>query len=148
MKVKAKDIPKAAFKTRYGHYEFLVMPFGLTNAPTVFIDLMNRVFKPFLNHFVVVFIDDILIYSRSKEKHEEHLRTVLGILKEKKLYAKLKKCEFWLNSMVFLRHVITKDGISMNTTTKWFRKGLNTLFIRSMKTVGALVNPNGITKNS
>ena len=114
MKVKAEDIPKTAFRTRYGHYEFLVMPFRLTNAPTAFMDLMNRVFKPFLDHFVVVFIDDILIYSRSKEKHEEHLKTVLGTLKEKKLYAKLKKCEFWLDSVVFLGHVITKDGISMD----------------------------------
>ena len=114
MKVKAEDVPKTAFRTRYGHYEFLVMPFGLTNAPAAFMDLMNRVFKSFLDQFVVVFIDDILIYSKSEEEHEEHLRVVLGILKEKKLYAKLKKCKFWLDSVAFLGHVITKEGISVD----------------------------------
>jgi hypothetical protein len=94
LKIKPDDVPKTAFQIRYGHYEFLVMPFGLTNAPTTFMDLMNRVFKPFLDQFVVVFIDDILIYSKSKEDHERHLRLVLQVLKEKKLYAKLKNCEF------------------------------------------------------
>ena len=91
MKIKTADVPKTAFYTRYGHYEFLVMPFGLTNAPAAFMDLMNRVFKPFLDKFVVVFIDDILIYSKSVEEHENHLRIVLQLLQEKKLYAKLKK---------------------------------------------------------
>ena len=87
------------------------MPFGLTNAPTAFMDLMNRVFHEYLDQFVIVFIDDILIYSKSQEEHEEHLRIVLQILRERKLYAKLKKSEFWLNQVVFLGHVISKDGI-------------------------------------
>ena len=88
LKVRAEDIPKTNFQTRYGHYEFLVMSFGLTNAPAAFMDLMNRMFRPYLDSFVIVFIDDILIYSRTKEEHEHHLRIVLGILKDKKLYAK------------------------------------------------------------
>ena len=94
LKVKEKDILKTAFRTRYGHYEFMVMPFGLTNAPAAFMDLMNRVFKDYLDKFVVVFIDDILIYSRSHDEHEQHLRLVLQRLKECKLYAKFNKCKF------------------------------------------------------
>ncbi|XP_028804288.1 uncharacterized protein LOC114759291 [Neltuma alba] len=99
VRIKAEDILKTAFRTRYGHYEFLVMPFGLTNAPVVFIDYMNRIFHPYLDQFVVVFIDDILVYSKSPEEHERHLRIVLGTLWEKQLYAKLNKCEFWLNEL-------------------------------------------------
>uniref|UniRef100_A0A2N9HRA9 RNA-directed DNA polymerase n=1 Tax=Fagus sylvatica TaxID=28930 RepID=A0A2N9HRA9_FAGSY len=114
LKIKSEDIPKTAFRTRYGHYEFLVMPFGLTNAPAVFMDLMNRVFHEYLDRFVIVFIDDILVYSKSLEEHEDHLRIVLQILRDKKLYAKLKKCEFWLNQVVFLGHVISKDGITVD----------------------------------
>ena len=94
MKIKGKDIPKTAFRTRYGHYEFLVMPFGLTNAPAAFMDLMNRVFHEYLDRFVIMFIYDILIYFKSQEEHEEHLRIVLQILRENKLFAKLRKCEF------------------------------------------------------
>ncbi|GFY95476.1 hypothetical protein Acr_10g0008610 [Actinidia rufa] len=94
LKVKASDIEKTAFRTRYGHYEFLVMPFGVTNAPATFMDLMNRVFKTFLDEFVIVFIDDILVYSKSFAEHEQHLRVVLQILRNRRLYAKLKKCEF------------------------------------------------------
>ena len=109
MKVRNEDVPKTAFRTRYGLYEFLVMPFGLTNAPAAFMDLMNRVFKPQLDKFMVVFIDDILIYSRSKEEHEQHLRVVLQILREKRLCAKFKKCEFWLSSVSLLGHVVSKD---------------------------------------
>ena len=89
MKIKAADVPKATFRTRYGHYEFLVMPFGLTYAPAVFMDLMNRVFKPYLDSFVIVFIDDILVHSRSKEEHAEHLRIMLQTLRDKQLYASL-----------------------------------------------------------
>nr|GFC76582.1 putative reverse transcriptase domain-containing protein [Tanacetum cinerariifolium] len=85
-----------AFRTRYGHYEFKVMPFGLTNAPAVFMNLMNRVCKPYLDKFVIVFIDDILIYSKNKKEHEEHLRTILKLLKKEELYAKFSKCEFWI----------------------------------------------------
>ena len=114
LKVKAKDVQKTTFRTRYRHYEFLVMPFRVTNAPTAFMDLMNRVFKQFLDEFIVVFIDDILIYSKSREEHENHLRIALQTLREKKLYAKFSKCEFWLNSVAFLGHVINKDGISVD----------------------------------
>ncbi|OMO55593.1 reverse transcriptase [Corchorus capsularis] len=114
LKIKVEDVPKPAFRTRYGHYEFLVMPFGLTNAPAAFMDLMNRVVKDYLDKFVVVFIDDILVYSKSMEEHGEHLRLVLQILREKKLYAKFKKCEFWLDSVAFLGHVVSKDGISVD----------------------------------
>ncbi|GJU27767.1 putative reverse transcriptase domain-containing protein [Tanacetum coccineum] len=96
LRVWEEDILKTAFKTRYGHYKFLVMPFGLTNAPAVFTDLMNRVCKPFLDKFVIVFINDILIYSKNKKEHEEHLKAIMELLKKEELYAKFSKCEFWL----------------------------------------------------
>ncbi|KAL4026616.1 hypothetical protein IC575_015052 [Cucumis melo] len=96
LRIKDGDVPKTAFRSTYGHYEFIVMSFGLTNAPAVFMDLMNRVFREFLDTFVIVFIDDILIYSKTKVKHEEHLRMVLQTLRDNKLYAKFSKCEFWL----------------------------------------------------
>ncbi|RVW67114.1 Retrovirus-related Pol polyprotein from transposon 17.6 [Vitis vinifera] len=114
LRVRGEDVPKTAFRTRYGHYEFLVMPFGLTNAPATFMDLMNRVFKPYLDQFVVVFVDDILVYSRSREEHEGHLSIVLQTLRDKQLYAKLKKCEFWLDRISFLGHVVSNDGISVD----------------------------------
>ena len=94
MRIKSEDVPKTAFRSRYSHYEFLVMPFGLTNTPVVFMDLMNRVFKAYLDKFVIVFIDDILIYSLSEMEHGEHLRIVMQTLKEHKLYTKFSKCEF------------------------------------------------------
>ena len=100
------DVHKTAFRTRYGHYKFLVMPFGLTNAPTAFMDLMNRVFRSFEDQFVVVFIDDILAYSKDREDHDTHLWVVLETLRKEQLYAKLSKCEFWLNEMSFLGHVV------------------------------------------
>ncbi|GJX99931.1 putative reverse transcriptase domain-containing protein [Tanacetum coccineum] len=94
LRVREEDIPKTAFRTRFGHYEFQVMPFGLTNTPTVFMDLMNRVCKPYLDKFLIVFIDDILIYSKSKKEHEEHLKLILELLKKDKFYAKFYKWEF------------------------------------------------------
>nr|GFC90843.1 retrotransposon protein, putative, Ty3-gypsy subclass [Tanacetum cinerariifolium] len=114
LRVREQDISKTAFRTRYGHYEFLVMPFGLTNAPAVFMDLMNRVFHEFLDKFVIVFIDDILVFSKSKEEHEDHLRTVLQILRQEKLYAKFSKCEFWLSRVAFLGHIVSAEGITID----------------------------------
>ncbi|CAA0841948.1 Uncharacterized mitochondrial protein AtMg00860, partial [Striga hermonthica] len=114
LKIKESDIAKTAFRTRYGHYEFVVMPFGLSNAPDVFMDLMNRIFHPYLDQFVIVFIDDILIYSKSQKEHEEHLRVVLETLRREKLYAKFSKCEFWLQRVSFLGHVITQAGIEVD----------------------------------
>ncbi|GKB24180.1 putative nucleotidyltransferase, ribonuclease H [Tanacetum coccineum] len=114
LRVHEDDIPKTAFRTRYGHFEFTVMPFGLTNAPAIFMDLMNRVCRPYLDKFVIVFIDDILIYSKTQEEHVEHLRLVLKLLKKEKLYAKFSKCEFWLREVQFLRHVINGNGIHVD----------------------------------
>ncbi|GJZ21127.1 putative reverse transcriptase domain-containing protein [Tanacetum coccineum] len=114
LRVREQDIPKMAFRTRYGHYEFQVMPFGLTNAPAVFMDLMNRVCKPYLDKFVIVFIDDILIYSKDKKEHEEHLKAILELLKKEKLYAKFSKCEFWIPKVQFLGHVIDSRGIHVD----------------------------------
>nr|GFA37127.1 putative reverse transcriptase domain-containing protein [Tanacetum cinerariifolium] len=126
LRVKEQDIPKTSFRTRYGHYEFLVMTFGLTNAPAVFMDLMNCIFHEYLDKFVIMFIDDILVYSKMKEEHEEHLRIVLGTLHQKKLYAKFLKCEFWLGQVAFLGHIVSADGITMDpikveAITKWPR---------------------------
>ncbi|GKA21383.1 hypothetical protein Tco_0701372 [Tanacetum coccineum] len=115
LRVRDEDIPKTTFRTRYGHYEFQVMPFGLTNAPVVFMDLMNRMCKPYLDKFVIVFIDDILIYSRNKEKHAKHLRIILELLKKEKLYAKFSKCDFWINIVQFLGHVIDSQEIHVDS---------------------------------
>ncbi|GJU18833.1 putative reverse transcriptase domain-containing protein [Tanacetum coccineum] len=114
LRVREEDIPKTAFRTRYGHYEFQVMPFGLTNAPAVFMDLMNRVCKPYLDKFVIVFIDDILIYSKNKQEHAEHLKLILELLKKEQLYAKFSKCEFWIPKVQFLGHVIDSQGIHVD----------------------------------
>nr|GEV82903.1 putative reverse transcriptase domain-containing protein [Tanacetum cinerariifolium] len=113
-RVREEDIPKTAFKTRYGHYEFQVMPFGLTNAPAVFMDLMNQVCKPYRDKFVIVLIDDILIYSKIKKEHEGHLRQILNLLKKEELYAKFSKCEFWISRVQFLGHVIDCQGIHID----------------------------------
>jgi len=112
--VKADDVQKTFFRSWYGHYEYVVMPFGVTNASALFMDYMNKIFRPFLDKFVVAFIDDILIYSKSREEHAEHLRLVLSVLREKQLYAKLSKCEFWMDEVQFLGHVISAQGIAMD----------------------------------
>nr|GEX22492.1 hypothetical protein [Tanacetum cinerariifolium] len=114
LQIREEDIPITAFRTRYGHFEFQVMSFGLTNAPAVFMDLMNRVCKPYLDKFVIVFIDDILFYSKNKEDHGEHLKTILELLKNEKLYAKILKCDFWLKSVQFLGHVIDSKGVHVD----------------------------------
>nr|GEW96270.1 putative reverse transcriptase domain-containing protein [Tanacetum cinerariifolium] len=114
LRVRDEDISKTSFRIRYGHYEFQVIPFGLTNAPAVFMDLMNRVCRPYLDKFVIVFIDDILIYSKTKEEHDAHLRLILEFLKKEELYAKFSKCDFWLSKVQFLRHVIDSEGIHVD----------------------------------
>ncbi|KAJ0538417.1 putative nucleotidyltransferase, Ribonuclease H [Helianthus annuus] len=114
LKVQEEDIPKTAFRTRYGHYEFTVMPFGLTNAPAAFMDMMNRICKPYLDKFVIVFIDDILIYSKSQVEHCQHLHALLTLLRKEKLYAKFSKCEFWLQEVQFLGHMVNHKGIHVD----------------------------------
>ena len=116
LRVRDSDISKTTFRTRYGHYEFVVMSFGLTNAPAYFMYLMNKLFKQHLDLFVIVFIDDILIYSRSEEEYASHLRVVLQTLKDLQLFAKFSKCEFLLQSVVFLGHIVSSEGI------RWIRK--------------------------
>ena len=116
LRIKEVDVPKTAFRTRYGHYEFLVMPFRLTNAPTAFMDLMNRVFRPYVDQLVVVFIDDILVYSKDAQEHEQYLKIVLQTVREKKLYAKLSKCDFWLKEVSFLGHIVSAEGVRVDPT--------------------------------
>ena len=112
--IKNEDISKKAFKTRYRQYEFTIVPFGLTNAPTVFMCLMNGVFTKYLDKFVIVFLDDILIYSKTKEEHEEHLRLVIQVLIEHQLYAKLSKCSFYKGRIHYLRHIISEEGVTVD----------------------------------
>nr|GEW73613.1 hypothetical protein [Tanacetum cinerariifolium] len=114
LRVRDEDIPNTAFRTRYGHYEFQVMPFGLTNAPAVCMDLMNRMCKPYLDKFVIVFIDDILIYSRNEEEHANHLRIILELLRKENLYAKFSKCDFWIRIVQFLGHLIDSQGLHVD----------------------------------
>jgi hypothetical protein len=135
MKIQEQDIPKTAFTIRYGLYEFVVVSFGLTNAPAYFMNLMNKVFMEELDRFVVVFIDDILIYSETTEEHEEHLRIVLERLGQQKLYAKFSKCEFWMEKVAFFGHVLSAEGIAMDppkveSVTKW-EQPLNVTDVRS-----------------
>jgi hypothetical protein len=111
LRIRPSDIPKTTFITKYGLYEFTVMSFGLTNAPAFFMNLMNSIFMDYLDKFVVVFIDDILIYSQSEEEHADHLMMVLQRLREHQLYAKLSKCEFWISEVMFLGHIINKEGL-------------------------------------
>jgi hypothetical protein len=114
LKIRPEDIPKTAFTCKYGLYKYTVMSFGLTNAPAFFMYLMNKVFMDYLDTFVVIFIDDILVYSKSEAEHEKHLKLVLQRLREHKLYAKLSKCEFWIDVVPFLGHVISKGGIAVD----------------------------------
>ena len=127
LKIHATDIPKTAFTTRYGLYEYTMMSFGLTNAPAYFMYLMNKVFMEFLDKFVVVFINDILVFSKTKEEHAEHLRLVLQKPREHKLYAKRSKCEFWLKEVSFLGHV-SNDGIAVDPSvgTKMWQSNQHT----------------------
>jgi hypothetical protein len=114
LRIRPSNIPKTTFITKYGLYEFSVMSFGLTNAPDFFMNLINSVFMDYLDKFVVVFINDILIYSQSEEEHVDHLKMVLQRLREHQLYAKLSKCEFWIDEVLFLGHIINKDGLAVD----------------------------------
>jgi len=114
LRVQEQSIPKTTFRTRYSHYEFLVIPFRLTNAPATFMDLMNTIFRPFLDQFVMVFIDDILVYSKNARKHDKHLRMVLQTLRKKQSYAKILKYEFWLKEIAFLRNIVSAEGIKVD----------------------------------
>ena len=130
LRVRETDIPKTAFRTCYGHFEFTVMPFGLTNAPAAFMDLMHRIFQPYLDQFVVVFMDDIMIHSQSKWEHEYHLRILLQLLRDHQLYAKFSKCEFGLTEVRFLGHVVSASGVSVDlekveAVMSWERPNVN-----------------------
>ena len=135
LKVRENNIPKTAFRICYGHYEFLVMSYELANAPVVFMDLINRLFKGYVNKFVIVFIDDILVYLGTMEEHELHLRIVLGKLREKRLYAKFSKCESWFKKVTFLEYIMSEEGISVDlskvkTISQWKQPG-NPIEVRS-----------------
>ena len=121
LRVREADIPKIAFRTWYGYFEFTVMSFGLTNTPAAFMDLMHRVFQPYLDQFFVVFVDDILIYSKSEEEHEDHLRVVLQVLRDHQLHAKFSKCEFWLTEVKFLGHIVLMDPEKVEAFMSWER---------------------------
>ena len=113
LRVRDIDTPKTAFRTRYGHFESTVMPFGLTNAPAAFMDLMHRIFQPYLDQFVVVFVDDFLIYSQSEWEHVYHLKIILQLLRDHQMYAKFSKCELWLTKVRFLGHMVSTPGVSV-----------------------------------
>ena len=130
LRVRDTDIPKTSFRTLYGHFEFRVMPFGLMNAPAAFMDLMHRMFQPYLDQFVVVFVDDILIYSQLEWEHEYHLRIVLQLLRDHQLYAKFSECKFWLIEVRFLGHVVSAPEVSVNlekveAVMRWERPNVN-----------------------
>ena len=124
LRILEADVPNTAFNSRYEYFEFAIIAFGLTNAPSVFIDLMHRIFKSYLDQFVVVFIDDILVYSKSQEDHERHLRIVLQTMREHQFFAEFNKCEFWLEEVAFLGHIISKEWITVDlvkveAVSKW-----------------------------
>jgi hypothetical protein len=124
LKIREQDISKTAFTTKYGLYEYTIMSFGLTNAPAYFMTMMNKVFMEYLDKFRVVFIDDILIYSKDDKEHEQHLRLIMEKLREHKLYAKFSKCEFWLNKVGFLGHIVSAEGVAVDpskvaSVTEW-----------------------------
>ncbi|GJZ57681.1 putative reverse transcriptase domain-containing protein [Tanacetum coccineum] len=137
LRVREEDIPKTAFRTRYGHYEFQVMPFGLTNAPTLFMDLMNQVCKPYLDKFMIVFIDDILIYLKSEEEHAEYLKLILVLLKKEELYAKFLKCEFWLSKKLCSAPILALPEGSENFVVYCdaSRKGLDVVLMQKEKVI-------------
>jgi hypothetical protein len=114
LRIRPGDQWKTAFRTRYGHFEYTVMPFGLTNAPVVFQHLMNDIFREYMDEFVVVYLDDILIFSKDQETHDKHVRLALATLRKHGLYVKLEKCEFNKSSVVFFGYVISPDGIFMD----------------------------------
>ena len=114
VRIKDEDIFKTTFRTHYRHYDFVLMPFWLTNAPTYFMCLKNNVLSKYLDKFIVVFIDDVLIYSKTKEEHDEHLHIILQVLREHKLYGKFSKCDFFKDKIQYLGHVISKEGISVD----------------------------------
>lgn len=114
VRIKEEDIHKTMFRTCYDHYEFIVVPFGLTNAPTTFICLMNNIFSKYLDKFVLVFLDDVLVYSQNKADNEEHLRLVLQVLREQQLYDKLSKCSFYQRKVQYLGYIISKEGITVD----------------------------------
>src|SRR5579863_3851605 len=114
IRIKESDIPKMAFRTRYRHFEFVVLPFGLTNAPATFMTLINDIFREYLDDFVIVYLDDILIYSRTQKEHLGHIRKVLDILRKHKLYAKIKKCDFMTEKVEYTGHYITSEGIMVD----------------------------------
>lgn len=132
VRIKVEDISKNLFRTRYGHYEFTVVPFGLSNAPIVFMCLMNGVFRDYLDKFVIVFLDDILVYSKSEEEHEQHLKMVLQVLREHRLYAKVSKCSFYQKKIHYLGHIISKDGIVVNS--------------KKIESIREWSSPNNVTK--
>jgi hypothetical protein len=123
VRIRYEDINKTSFKTRYGHYKFTVVPFGLSNAPIVFMCLMNGVFREYLDKFVIVFLDDILVYSKLEEEHENHLRMVLQVLREHRMYAKLIKCSFYQNQIHYVGHIISEEGIGVDPDKIQANKG-------------------------
>ncbi|GJT54360.1 putative reverse transcriptase domain-containing protein [Tanacetum coccineum] len=135
--VREEDIPKTTFRTRYGHYEFQVMPFSLTNVPTIFMDLMNQVCKPYLDKFVIVFIDDILIYSKNKDEHERHLKLILELLKKEELYAKFSKCEFWIPKKLCIAPILALPKGSENFIVYYdaSHKGLGDVLMQNEKVI-------------